>query len=403
MVKSPHFVKHFLPTRHVETDVLVQGAGITGLMLSKKLAENGLQVTLVDKAPVLGTGASTKNEGWLHRGTYHSNSIADRARALRVASRCIYGHDQIRHYAPEACEDIHLPSFAVTFDTDRTKEIESRWNEAGVHYRSVTIAELRTFAPQVKTADLAAAYKVIDIGINTRILYRKLLGHCERLGVAVFPSTSLHIDNETDIYLTGEKSDLVKVTPRKVVFTTGYGTKQLLEDELKINIPMRFFKSHLIIIPRLSDCSVFCLDIHQAAMMNHNDVSIVGLNEDAFETDIADFEIVEEKVHDLRQAIDRLFVVSSSAPYHATACVKVDVEKAGSARSLDVVILPVGKERRYLCALPGKMTEAPYVTDIVTRQICEELLDNRIAFRPCDMWNRDNLENNNAIIAPTNK
>ena len=54
----------------------------------------------------------------------------------------------------------------------------------------------------------------------------------------------------------------------------------------------------------------------------------------------------------------------------------------GAARSLDIAIHELAPG--HICLLPGKMTEAPFLTDILTQHLHERLDDPRIALRPCD-------------------
>jgi L-2-hydroxyglutarate oxidase LhgO len=56
-------------------DVVVVGAGAAGLMTAQKLSQLGMSVALIEQKPTVASGPSTRNEGWLHRGTYHAASI----------------------------------------------------------------------------------------------------------------------------------------------------------------------------------------------------------------------------------------------------------------------------------------------------------------------------------------
>src|SRR4051812_46023684 len=86
----------------ITADVAIIGGGVAGLLLATKLGDLQLSVVLAEKTDVLAGGPSTRNEGWLHPGTYHAASIQDADAAVRVARRCRYGYEQIRRYAPEA-------------------------------------------------------------------------------------------------------------------------------------------------------------------------------------------------------------------------------------------------------------------------------------------------------------
>jgi glycine/D-amino acid oxidase-like deaminating enzyme len=69
------------------TDIVVVGAGITGLLAARGFARLGISVTVIEQDNNLSSGATTRNEGWLHHGTYHAVSISDRTVAMSVAKR----------------------------------------------------------------------------------------------------------------------------------------------------------------------------------------------------------------------------------------------------------------------------------------------------------------------------
>jgi L-2-hydroxyglutarate oxidase LhgO len=67
----------------IKTDISIVGAGVTGLMLTNKLTDLGYRVALVDRQSCAAGGPSTKNEGWLHKGTYHATSIANEDQSVQ--------------------------------------------------------------------------------------------------------------------------------------------------------------------------------------------------------------------------------------------------------------------------------------------------------------------------------
>jgi len=363
-------------------DVTVIGAGVAGLMLTKKLSELGLHTALIEKQPKLAGGPSTRNEGWLHRGTYHATSIKDRANAIQVAKRCIYGHEQIKRFAPEALEDIDLPSFALIRNPDSVDEAVSRWNEADVLYKCVLLRQLAELEPNVKTDNIAAAFQVNDVGINTRILYRKLLTAAENAGAQIFPGSELVFQKpeEAGIKRNGE---VQPIESKLFVYTAGFGVRQLFDSNFNLSVPVRYWKSHLLVVPRLTKSSVFFIDPHEAGMMNHGDYSIVGLNEDAFQCDAPNYDCIEQGIQNIYEAMERFFYTIDDSKALPVACIKTDLaEKSAAARSLNISISePIPN---HICVLPGKMTESPYVTDYLTRMVYERINDDLIALRPMD-------------------
>lgn len=361
-------------------DVTVVGAGVAGLMLTQKLSELGLHTALIEREERVAGGPSTRNEGWLHRGTYHATSIHDRSMAVQVARRCIYGHEQIKSFAPEAIEDVDTASFALVKDAERINEITGRWDEAGVSYRRVSLKDLVELEPNVNTDEITEAFQVADLGVNTRLLYRKLLTASQRAGAAIFTGSQLvkRESNEVEIIQRGAH---IPIESSLFIYTAGFGVKALFKENFGIDIPLRYWKSHLMIFPRLTTSSVFCLDAQEAAMMNHDGYSIVGLNEDATICEQPDYEPNKEGVENVRKATQRLF--RKVDPGTPVACIKTDlVQKTQAARSLNISVSEPIQD--HMCVLPGKMTEAPYVTDVVTRMVYNRINDRMVALRPMD-------------------
>ena len=56
-----------MPDNAVDFDVVVIGAGITGLLLARGIARLGYSAILLETASIVAAGATTRNEGWLLR------------------------------------------------------------------------------------------------------------------------------------------------------------------------------------------------------------------------------------------------------------------------------------------------------------------------------------------------
>jgi hypothetical protein len=152
-----------------------------------------------------------------------------------------------------------------------------------------------------------------------------------------------------------------------------------------VSLPIRLWKSHLIILPRFARNSFFYLDPGEAAVMHHGAASIVGLNEDARECGELSHNPDPDGIENIMRALKRLTKdkLNRVVPI---ACTKVDVttraESIPAKRSLNTFF----KEELpgHIWILPGKMTEAPFVVDQVVQELCNRLPDARISSRPCD-------------------
>lgn len=364
-------------------DVLLVGGGITGLMAAQKLSDLGLRVALIEKQATLASGPSTRNEGWLHRGTYHASSIRDRTAAIQVARRCIYGHKQLRRFAPEAIEDADVLPLALVRDKDRLTEVISRWEEASVRYRPVSRAEAERIVPDASFKKIPGIFQVADVSLNTRILYRKLLALAQKSGCRVCLGSEIEVIDGLRVVTRDQTGERRTFTARKVIYSSGAGTKEIFRKHHGIDLPIRYWKSHLVVTRRLAHAGVFFLDPHEAAMMHHGDVTIAGFNEDAVLCSEPSYDVIPERAENLRRGIRRIFPSWDDRDALDVTCVKVDyVTSLAGARSLNIAISePVPG---HVVVLPGKMTEAPYLTDVLTSYIHDRLDNPDIALRPCD-------------------
>jgi glycerol-3-phosphate dehydrogenase len=371
-------------------DAVIVGAGVAGLMIANKLAGIGLHVVVLERAPTVASGPSTRNEGWLHRGSYHAASIKDRHNAVQVARRCIYGHDQIRQFAPEVIEEPDCPAYAMVGDSNKVSETISRWNEAGVSYSPFSTSKLQSLAPEADLSGIAAAFQVADLSINTRLLYRKLISKTELHDGQVWTGCDVKLDKDGVLSVQRGESN-AKVLSNIVIYAIGYSARDFFKDSIDFDIPVRYWKSHLVVTPRLSHPGLFYLDPMEAAMMHHGNVSIVGLNEDAVVVGAPDNHVIHENGNNLNAAIQRLFPAWNPTSSMQVACTKVDLAtKPQDARSLNIAWCE--PMPNHLCVFPGKLTESPYMADAVTRMVHERLQPTRISNRPCDVFSKENQE-----------
>lgn len=371
----------------ITVDISVVGGGVTGLMLTKKFTDLGYTVALVEKQTRLAGGPSTKNEGWLHRGTYHATSIRDETQALAVARRCIYGHEQWRQFAPEAVEDIETTSYAVISSEEGAERATERWDKAGVVYRLLTKDEFEKENPEVDTTALVEFFEVGDVSVNSKILYQKLATQARKGGAEIFLGSTLHPEGEGVATITQQDGEPIKVHSDKLIVTAGYGIGEMHREITGEELPVRYWKSHLVVMPRITQHNVFSLDPGEAALFNHGRNSVVGQHEDAVVEEHPNFTIIDEREKLVFKATERLFpgATQHKTSYQAVACIKPDIARIpGQARSLDIDVF---RREGVIFVLPGKMTEAPYVADKVVQEIFEESVDfGDVALRPTDKY-----------------
>jgi glycine/D-amino acid oxidase-like deaminating enzyme len=202
------------------------------------------------------------------------------------------------------------------------------------------------------------------------------------LGVRIVTHASVERIESATIELATDKG-LDRFGTRLVVVASGYASARFAT-KLGLDMPpLRFWRSHLLLLPRFERHRVFSLDPGDVAVMNHQSAAIVGLNEDAQHIPEPATETDVSAVNDIRHAFRARFGTSASVDARPVACVKVDVApSAGAPRSLAPTMFALSDN--IIAALPGKMSEAPYVADRMVPVLARQLGSSQVAARPCD-------------------
>jgi glycine/D-amino acid oxidase-like deaminating enzyme len=370
-------------------DIIVSGAGVAGLWHAKKLAELGYSVLVVEKGPILAGYSSTRNEGWLHRGTYHGGAIPVRDIALHVARQTANGYEQTLAFAPEAVEEKTAQTFALIKHLD-VSEVESRWLEVGVPFERITDRAFAGLVPEVRTEDVSAFFRVDDVSINTRVLYLKLLEDATRHGGRFLVNGSIRSFDGMRAYV--ETPSGVEICEAGMfVYAAGFGIKDffLTRFDKPVDLKLRMWKSHLIDLPRAARHGVFCLDAGEATLMHHKHWTIAGFNSDSTAVTEASFDtVMPGNVEADQAALRRMLYNVDFGRAKPRACIKVDQDPGAD---VDVFVASDGTSYPrpqlgvtfgqplpgHLWVLPGKMTEAPYVADKVISVIRSQINPTR--------------------------
>jgi len=260
-------------------DALIVGSGAGGLFGAKALSELGFKVAVMEKSGQFAAAATTRNEGWLHNGTYHSYSIKDEHDSLMVAQRCQFGFERIRQFTPEA---IHASeqTYAVLKTGSERERLIHRWSLAGVAHQPVCHAKMKSLFPGLRLGSEASFFAVSDKGIHTGMLCAKLVQTLRSNGVKLISGARIRsVHGPRVVYEVG--NEVKTIHARMIIYTVGAGAPQLASDLYQHPLPVRMWKSHLIITKRVAEDSLYCLDPGEMTMINHGETSIFGFNDDA--------------------------------------------------------------------------------------------------------------------------
>ena len=368
-------------------DVVVVGSGIAGLMTTVKLARLGFNVALIEREAELATSASTRNVGWVHSGAYHAGSVLDRDQAVAVAGHCAFGLRQISQHYSEIIENHGIVSHVIIKNADNLEEVKSRWDEAGVLAREISLKEAERCHPGSTISNSAAVFEVGDLSINTRMLYQRLIVEAQLYraeliqGARIVELVSSDSGEAMRISIHGD--DNIILTARIFIYATGHATRPLMQSLLGVDIPVRLWKSQMLLVNRLSRHNVYHADLDEVAIIHHRNVSIVNLSDDAVRVDKPDYELNHEGIAKIQAGLLRFLPGWDNGIIGVTACIKTDIcSDQGRRRSLNVEI---GEPREnHITIMPGKMTETPYLTDLVCRMVFDRIELGLISRRPMD-------------------
>ena len=371
----------------LKADIGIIGAGVMGLWLSLKLAQRGYVVAVIEKEPRLADGPSTRNEGWLHCGAYHAAAIVDQSLAMQVAHRTREGFKQTLAFAPESIEDPESRTFALVGE-EKLEEVTSRWEEAGVVYRPAGALELNAFDSQINVRDFKGIFAVQDLSIDTRVVYTKLAVAAQRLGVTFIRGTRVTALVDHVAALESPPDGPAAIAAQAFVFATGYRAMEAFESLLQVRLPMRFFRSHLMDVPRLGRHGLFGVAPGEATIMNHGNWSIVGLNKDQERVTDASFDPIDANIEAIKVALLRLMPRADLTRGYGRACLKVDIDPCATGfANLNVTFgEPVAG---YFWVLPGKMSEAPFAADVVVEALSERVGSPRTQTVSRQKWAHD--------------
>jgi L-2-hydroxyglutarate oxidase LhgO len=168
-------------------DVLVVGAGVTGLASALAIASAGRSVCVIERHSRPGLDTSTHNSGVIHAGLYYP------AGSLK-ARLCVRG----RHLLYEFCAAHRVPhrrtgKLVVAHDGHERADIEALLARgAGNGVEGLEIADATFIRAREPNVNATAALYSPDSGIvEAEALVKTLLRRAEAAGVIFLPGTSL--------------------------------------------------------------------------------------------------------------------------------------------------------------------------------------------------------------------
>lgn len=131
-----------------DCEVLVVGAGITGLTIARELTSRGAEVLILEKEDEVGRHASGRNSGVLHSGVYYSPDTLK-------ARFCVQGNRMMKEYCREkGLTLLETGKVVVARNQEEAallSELQRRAEAAGARARLIDLQELSQIEPQAST------------------------------------------------------------------------------------------------------------------------------------------------------------------------------------------------------------------------------------------------------------
>jgi glycine/D-amino acid oxidase-like deaminating enzyme len=112
------------------------------------------------------------------------------------------------------------------------------------------------------------------------------------------------------------------------VCAAGYGISQFFLSLLGIKLPMRYFASHLLDIPRFARHDFFGVGSSDIATMHHGDWTIVGFTKDQIPVSTPRFEPDEDSIEQIKKALSAIAPGADILEAKGRVCTKVDIDYA---------------------------------------------------------------------------
>jgi L-2-hydroxyglutarate oxidase LhgO len=230
------------------TDCVVIGAGVVGLATARALAMAGREVTVVDQAPVIGAGTSSRSSEVIHAGIYYPTG------SLK-ARLCVAGRERLYTYA--ATRNIahrRIGKLIVATSSSEIRILEKYKFQASINgvddLAWLTTAQVVGLEPEVKcvAALLSPSTGIID----SHELMLTLQSDIESAGGTIVlnarVTAALRAADDFDLIVEGRPA----IRCRQLVNSAGLGAPALaraIEGLPAARIPAAYFaKGHYFIL-----------------------------------------------------------------------------------------------------------------------------------------------------------
>jgi L-2-hydroxyglutarate oxidase LhgO len=206
-------------------DAIIIGAGVVGLAIARRLAQDGREVLVLESESSPGTATSSRNSGVMHAGVYYP------AGSLK-ARLCVAGREKLYAYAAaRGIPHRQCGKLIVATSEDQIPQLR-KWQEIAARngladLRMLTLAEAREMEPEVFCA--AALHVPVTGIIDTHAYLLSLEGDVETAGAVIALQTRVvggEVTNDGFV-LDVEGAAPMQISCKTLINSAGLGAQEV--------------------------------------------------------------------------------------------------------------------------------------------------------------------------------
>jgi glycine/D-amino acid oxidase-like deaminating enzyme len=295
--------------------VVLVGGGISGLSIAVRLSQCGLPVIVLESG-CLGSGASSKNQGWLYSGAWFA------PRQPHLAQACYESLKQTIDFCDECLEPATPPMIFIISSAAKPDSLWTEaWKRVELPYQQMTIeqavAETQIAAPLVRHA-----FRLPDRAIQTDVLLRFLTTKAEHQGVEVRTKTTVTRLLQEGNHVTGVVTSSGKeVLGDLVILAANGGGKELCPNPNSTMGQQAEFtrvglKTHCLTArPRVAMSPYCIVDLNGFSHAPHGNESVFGSSRWVVVTDARDRTVIGDEIRRLRAMLSTVHPQFEGAPH----------------------------------------------------------------------------------------
>jgi len=223
----------------VDCECVVIGAGVVGLAIAARLAQQGREVVILESNAAFGEGSSARNSEVIHAGIYYARNSLKSQYCVR-GKQLLYAYCQQRHIPYRQCGKL-----IVATDENQRQQLEqiNRWAQLNGVDDLELLTPSQAYALEPELACTGAILSPSTGILDSHALMVSLLGDAENSGAVLAYQTRVigisYHQQKNCFSLTTEPPENTLLSARYVINAAGHGACRLFNTVSQVSPTMR--------------------------------------------------------------------------------------------------------------------------------------------------------------------